>query len=184
MNVLASLLLDAGLIQFGWFHQGHTTLPFSVELEMLASYPAVLQAVVERAQTALDGLAVTRLLCRADALPFGVAYALRSGIPLVYSRSSTQELVFDLVGAYDIGHPTLLLANTVDGALPNLIAGARRVGLEVSAVVTLLELRPVAAAGEVRVVPLLRLGDLVREAVQDGRLVPAHAQALQAWIDG
>ncbi|MCZ2095261.1 MAG: hypothetical protein LC121_03125, partial [Anaerolineae bacterium] len=129
---LAQGLIDAGLIQFGWFWRGGETVPVALHLDMLASYPDLLQLVALEAQNKVAGLHANRLLCAANALPFGIAFSLRSGVPLVYSRSSADAPVFDLVGAYDIGHPALLLTNSVgDGdAHAALVSAARRVGLE------------------------------------------------------
>lgn len=182
MNALANLLLDAGMIQFGWFQQRGDTLPFALELDMLASYPAVLRAVVEAAQAGMAAVSATRLLCTADSVPFGVGCALQTGIPLVYSRGSDDAPVFDLVGAYDIGHTTLLLANTPKSIPPALIAGARRVGLNVRSVVPILELRPLPVPDDVAVLPLLRLADVVRDCVAEGRLAAKHAQAVLVWL--
>jgi hypothetical protein len=188
MNALASLLLDAGLIQFGWFRRGGDAggadpVPFALELEMLASYPVVLRAVVEAAQARMSSIPATRLLCPADSLPFGVACAAQSGIPLVYSRGSSDAPVFDLVGAYDIGHVTLLLANTPESAPPGLAAGARRVGLDVRALLPILAVHVSPAPGDVAVFPLLRLADVVRECAAEGRLAPKHAQAVLDWLE-
>jgi hypothetical protein len=153
---------------------------------MLASYPAALEAVVEAAQTAMQGATYNRLACTFDALPFGVALALRTGIPLVYSRGSAEQPVSDLVGAYDIGHPALLLTNSVGWeAYPaHLVKGARRVGLEVRTLLTILETRPVAdeVGEDLTVLPLLRLADVVGELEAAGRLPMRHAEAVRAWV--
>src|SRR4051794_36965583 len=100
---------------------------------MLVSYPDILDQAALEAQSIVSTLNVTRLLCTPDAIPFGVAVSLRTGIPLVYSRGAGEAPVFDLIGAYDIDHPTLLLTNSVGwNEFPAaLVKGAHRVGLEV-----------------------------------------------------
>jgi len=178
INPLAQRLLDVGLIQFGWFQHGKTTLPFSLNLDMLASYPAILEQAASEAQTLLSSLNVTRLLATTDAVPFGVAVSLRTGIPLVYSRGAGEAPVFDLIGAYDIGHPSMLLTNSSGWNAPptELIKGARRVGLEVHTLVTLLETRPEPA--DYTVLPLLRFTDVVRDLEAAGQLSSLHTQAV------
>ncbi len=180
MTPLAQGLLDAGLIQFGWF-EGDA--PFAQHLDMLAAYPRLLEAAADEAQAALSNLYIERLLCSADSIPLGVAYGLRSGIPLVYSRGTSEPPVFDLVGAYDIGHPTLLISHALDAPPTTLINGARRVGLQVHTLLTILEIRPQPPA-DFTLVPLLRLADLVGEMRASSQLPPAHAQAVLDWIAG
>jgi orotate phosphoribosyltransferase len=178
VNPLARCLLDAGLIQFGWFRRGDTTLPFSINLDMLASYPGILNQAAEAAQEITEAQEVTRLLCTVDAIPFGVAVSQRTGIPLVYSRGVGEAPVFDLVGAYDIGHPTLLLTNSVEWneSLFALVKGARQVGLEVHTMVVILEIHP--GESDVAVIPLLRLADVVRDMDAEGQLPQNQVQVV------
>ena len=149
---------------------------------MLASYPAALEAVIMAAQVAVQGVIFDRLLCPFDALPFGVALGLRTGVPLVYSRGSAEQPVSDLIGAYDIGHPALLLTNSVgwEAHPDHLIKGAKRVGLETHTLLTILETRPVTEG--VKVVPLLRLSDMVGELEAVGRIPARHAQIVRDWL--
>lgn len=183
INPLAKRLIDVGLIQFGWFQHNGATLPFSVNLDMLASYPAILDQAAREAQDVAETLGATRLLCTADAVPFGVAVSLRTGIPLVYSRGAGEAPVFDLIGAYDIGHLTLLLTNSLgwNESPSALVKGARRVGLEVHTLVTLLEVHP--EASDFAVMPLLHLADVVRNMEAEGLLPRQHVQAVLDWIN-
>ncbi len=185
MTDFAQLLLDAGLIQFGWFQRDGALCPFSLDLDMIASYPRALERAAVEAQAALAGVQVDRLLCTADAVPFGTALSLRTGIPLVYSRGSTDAPVFDLVGAYDIGHPAALVTNALGwGHFPaDLIKGARRVGLEVHTIVPILEARHDPAPDGLSILPLLRLADLAHELHAAGQLAPEHAQAVSDWLN-
>ncbi len=182
MNPLAQLLLDAGLIQFGWFQHQAATLPFALSLEILASYPDILDQAAREAQAFISTLHVTRLLCTPDAIPFGAAVSLRTGIPLVYSRGAGEAPVFDLIGAYDIGHPTLLLTNSLgwNDSPAGLVNGARRVGLEVHSAITILETRPELL--DFTVIPLLRLMDVVHELEAVEPLPAQHAQAILRTI--
>jgi hypothetical protein len=102
----------------------------------------------------------------------------------VYSRGSGDQPVSDLIGAYDIGHPALLLTNSVGWeAYPAaLISGAKRVGLEVHTLLTILETRPVNEG--VKVLSLLRLGDVVNAIEAAGRIPVRHALAVRDWAAG
>ncbi len=165
MNPLVQHLIEAGLIQFGWFQRDGLDLPVMLRLEMLVSYPETLNLLVQTAQELFPQVNANRLLCSADSVPFGVGFSLQTGIPLVYSRGTDSAPVFDLVGAYDIGHPALLITNTVgwQQSPERLIRAARSVGLEIHTLLTILEVRPIAPPDGITVLPLLRLSDLVRD---------------------
>ncbi len=180
---LARLLFDAGLIQFGWFERDDATQPVAVHLEMIASFPDILSRIVEAA-AGLDVPGYERLLSTADAIPLATALSLASGVPLVYSRGTAEPVSVDLVGAYDGGHSTLLIANTVGAGrdLRSLVSKARGVGLEVNTLLTILEVRAVPSIEGVRIVSLLRLEDVVRQLSADAGVPPRHAQAALDWI--
>lgn len=144
---LSRRVLAAGLIQFGYFEPSLTTnsplgtgAPVRSLFGLIVSYPDLL-ADCARALWALASAHGTyqRLLCPADSVALGTAITLYSGVPLVYSRGRGEDAVFDLVGAYDIGHPALLIAHTIDLDAVTLIAKARRVGLEIGTCATLLD---------------------------------------------
>lgn len=167
-TALANGLYEAGLIQFGRFAQPDGMFaPMQFQLGMLASYPPLLHAIATEFTPLVEG--ADRLLCRAKTLPLGVAVALQTGIPLVYSAEGGQETVFDLVGAYDIGHKTAYLTYTsdLDNHDEQLIAAARRVGLEVSAVYALIETRYDA---EYPFASVLRLAECITMWVEQGML--------------
>lgn len=184
-NDLIPLLLDAGLLQFGRFITKHGIIPLRTHLEMLASYPDVLAVVVERAATEISGLQVDRMLCGPSALPLGTALSMKTGIPLVYSRGSHAPAVNDLVGAYDIGHPTLVLANSLDAGdeLALLVQKARHVGLETHTALVVLDTGHSIALQDVELRVLLRLEAVVSELAGSGRLPAGHAQQMRMWLD-
>lgn len=108
-------LLDTGLIQFGRFHVKDHHVPFRCNFEMLPSYPELLDTLAHVVVSAFVTMpAIERLVCTADALPLGMAISLMTKIPLVYSRGLNTSAVHDLVGAYDVGHPTALITNLID----------------------------------------------------------------------
>ncbi|GAB4519126.1 MAG: hypothetical protein OHK0046_27670 [Anaerolineae bacterium] len=175
-------LLQAGLLQFGLFGD---SVPFLISLELLPSYPDILARLVDLAVQQVDMGRYDRLVCTVDAVPFGVAVSVKTGIPLVYSRGTNQSGVRDLVGAYDVGHPALLLCNVWagDGYTLDLIDKARKVGLEIDTAVALLDMRnmPVDA---VLLRPILRFNETVAHLAEIGRIPAGQAAAVQAWITG
>jgi hypothetical protein len=61
------------------------------------------------------------------------------------------------------------------------VNGARRTGLEVHTVVTILEIHP--ESSDYAVMPLLRLGDIVCDLEAEGQLPENHAQAVLQSIN-
>lgn len=105
------LLLEAGLIQFGRFEGG---APLKFALELLPSYPHILQSLAGEIATVMSEVkTIERIVCTSDASAPGIAVSLHTGIPLVYSRCQGQSPVHDLVGAYDVGHPTALITSVI-----------------------------------------------------------------------
>lgn len=183
MSDLLDLLLDAGLIQFGWFEPGGA--PFKLSLEMLPAYPDVLKAVAAEARPFLAQAPCDRLVCLPDSLPLGIALSLETGIPLVYSRGSGEAAVYDLVGAYDIGHPALLLVNTLDAAqdLSQFVGGAHRVGLNILQAVAVVNLGRLPPPADFAVRALLHLPDAVHHLAGNGRLPVRHAQVVLNFLN-
>ncbi len=185
MNKLADRLIDAGLIQFGAFARGGEMLPVDLHLSMIGSYPDLLDELAALTAEIVRGAEASHLLSTGDAIPFGTALSLRTRIPLVYSRSGGEAAVFDLVGAYDIGHPALLIANSVGfKASPTaLVQSARRVGLEIHTLVAILEARAEPPPPDVDVVSLFRLRDIVGAMAASGALPDGQARRVLGWID-
>ncbi|MBC7870933.1 MAG: hypothetical protein H7Y09_08850 [Chitinophagaceae bacterium] len=178
MNKLTSMLLEAGLMQFGLFDM---TYPMKINLELLPSYPDILKYVALEANRLIAPLKVDQLVCRSDSMPFAVALGMTAEISVVYSRGSNDIAVHDLVGAYDVGHPAVLIVNSWQDDATNatfkLIADARRVGLEISTIMALLDFG-VAAPENVRVISLLNLQSAVAEMVEYGKLPKGQGQAV------
>lgn len=143
---LARALADAGLIQFGRFARPDGSVaPVAIHLEWLPSYPDVLRQVARALVPLVDGLRADRLLAAPGALPVGVALSFESGTPLVYTVREQRGAgdAYAIEGAYDVGHPTALLCNLLPdpAQAAELIALAGRVGLEVSALIGVLDSR-------------------------------------------
>ena len=180
---LLETFIEAGLLQFGLF--GEEESPIRMNLHLLPAYPDILAQIAETALHHIDHNHIERLVCDAKSLPFGVATSLRSGIPLVYSLGSDQPGVFDLVGAYDVGHPTLLLTNTWRGNADGvaLIKKARAVGLNINTVLTVFDYGK-RSTDSLEVRALLRLADIIPQLVESGELPPGQAQAIAQWLGG
>lgn len=179
---LTLLLLETGLLQFGRFAQGADWRPYRLNLEMLPSYPDVLEQIIEWASSKTGK--VDHLVCLPSALPFGVGLSLRTSVPLVYSRGTQDAPVFDLVGAYDIGHPAALLANDLTQLedVERLWTEARCVGLDIRRVLVIVdEGQPVPEKYGLEA--LLLLPDMVRQLIATRRLPAGHGQSTLDWLN-
>ena len=188
---LARALADAGLIQFGRFAQPDGGVwPVAVHLDWLPSYPDVLRQAARALAPLMDGLGVDRVLAGPGALPVGVALSFETGVPLVYTVSEMRSAAdaFAIEGAYDVGHPTVLLSNLLLDAAQaeSLTALAGRVGLEVRAMLAVLDLglgaREALEAGGWIVRSLLTLADALPVLEAAGALPPVMRARVQAWI--
>ena len=75
-------------------------------LDMLASYPRVAGTLPpSKRKLRWRACTVDRLLCTADAVPFGVGAQPAHRDSAGLQPGHADAPVFDLVGAYDIGHP-------------------------------------------------------------------------------
>jgi orotate phosphoribosyltransferase len=173
--MLADVLLSAGLLQFGRFAKDGEWQPYRLNLELLPSYPDILAHIVDIG-TPLIG-PVDHLVCPLDALPFGVALSQSTSIPLVYSQSNA------LAGAYDIGHPALLVANQLNrpDELEHLISYARRVGLEINQALIIVNEGWSTLRG-VKVEALLDLPELIQILTQHELIPVGQGRTVLDWI--
>lgn len=192
-DTLALKLAKAGLIQFGRFARPDgASWPVLVRLRWLPSYPALLTDVTSALAHALEGALADRILTTQDAIPLGVALSLHTGLPMTYPYGDVRDhtAAFVIEGAYDVGHPTLLLADVLEGddQAQRLTALARRVGLEVGHVLAVLDLGLGAstqlAANGYRVETLFALRDLLGPFVEAGVLPPAMSATVSRWLGG
>lgn len=182
---LIRLFTETGLVQFGRFQHSAQTQPFLASLEYLAAYPDTLHLVTQTALQRLTSMNIQRLVATSDAVPFGVALSLQTGLSLVYSRGGNAEAVYDLVGAYNIGHDAVLLTNVLSDShtLVSFIAAARRVGLEIHTLLTILDLGISAAIPGVQVKSLLTLPGIVEALTEQRALPEGQARAVLEWIN-
>jgi hypothetical protein len=184
-QALIRALIETGLVQFGRFHHTAEMQPFRISLEMLPSYPDVLRMIVAEARLLLAGIRTNRLVCTVDSLPLGMGLSLEIDIPLVYSRGSNDAPVYDLVGAYDIGHPAVLITNVLAdfAAIGRLITKANQVGLEINSVLAIINIGTGTALPDTQVVELLSLTNVLSELSRSGDLSAWQARAIRGWID-
>lgn len=182
----------AGLIQFGRFVQPDGQVwPVALHLRWLPSYPALLKQTAAGLAALLDGINADRILSTVDAIPLGVALSLYTERPLVYPYGEVRDYTaaFAIEGAYDTGHPTVLLADSlIDAAQAHSITTlARRVGLEIQAVLAVMDLglgaREDLLASGYRVRCLVALGDNLAVLEANGWLTPAMRVIVQKWVE-
>lgn len=190
---LARALADVGLIQFGRFVRPDGDVwPVAIHLDWLPSYPDVLRQVARAVAPLLDGLRADRVLAAPGALAVGVALSLERGIPLVYTVSEPRGAgeAYAIEGAYDVGHPTALLSTLpLDAAqAADLIGLAKRVGLDVQALIAVLDPgRGARAALEAQgwtVRVALTLDGALPALEAAGALPPAMSARVRAWMAG
>ncbi|MBC8171328.1 MAG: hypothetical protein H7X77_06635 [Anaerolineae bacterium] len=169
-ETLIDALMNAGLVQFGYFAEMGQTEFSAVRfhLALLPAYPDVLKILAVAIAERLSKRNIERLVCTADSIPLGVAVSLETGIPLIYSRGHGEVPVYDLVGAYDVGHPAALVMNIFEQSamIANLQSNAHRVGLNIEFGVAVLGLNRPSELIE----PLIGLEEMVDSLVVRGKL--------------
>jgi hypothetical protein len=181
VNKLTTLLLETGLLQFGWFEPGG--VPIRLNLEMLPAYPDVLREFIALAKPYTTN--IHRLISVHAALPLGVGLSLETNIPLVYSRGTANSATYDLVGAYDIGHPALLLVNTLDDT-PNIIdfvISARSVGLQIQHILAIVKTNATPMPDGITGHSLFDLHNAITQLMNDNRIPARHGEAILDWLE-
>jgi hypothetical protein len=181
---IIGLLYDYGLLQFGqFFDESGNATPLRLNLHILPAYPAVLKRLVEAVVDALSSH-VDRLVCPADSVPLAVTSAVKTGIPLVYSQGSAHAPAFDLIGAYDVGHPAALLINTLESAddVRHLIGACSRVGLRVKTTVSVVTLQEIDLPG-IDVFSLVPLTGMLDYLVDSNRLPVGQAALVARYLE-
>jgi orotate phosphoribosyltransferase len=185
-------LARAGLIQFGRFVQPDgSAWPLALNLRWLPSYPTLLADTAAALEPLLHNTDADRVLTTTEALPIGVALSLRTNVPLVYPYGEERDYTaaFVLEGAYDVAHPTVLLADVLIDVhqAQAITALARRVGLDIHTVLSVIDLqfgaREALAAAGYRVQSVLALGTMLSALADSGFLPLAMRAAVENWME-
>jgi orotate phosphoribosyltransferase len=178
-NELLTLLQENGLVQFGTFTNENGAAPVQFYLDLLGAYPQVLQTFAQHLAQHLEPPDI--LLALPDAIPLGTALSLQTGRPLVYSRGKGEAPTHDFVGAYDVGHPTMLVCSVAlhPQTLLKLIEDARKVGLHVRGVLSVVAVCTLDNLPNYRLFPF---SALVGQLVQQGELSKGQAAAIYDWL--
>lgn len=181
-NQLTEHLIKVGLLQFGNFGG----IPFRFSFHLLPSYPDLLAEICDTLYQNLESRSIERLVCTTDALPVALGISQRSMIPLVYSRGSNDAPVFDLVGAYDVGHPTVMLTSIVESteSVNRFIKRAESVGLRIQTVQALVDLRnPTGDSSETSVSTLFDFQAVLAYLVEANHLTTHQQAATKKWLE-
>jgi orotate phosphoribosyltransferase len=182
---LVAKYLEAGILQFGRFEKENGNFwPLSLNFLLLPSFPALMQATARALLPLIKEAAPERLLTTRAAIPLGAVLAVESGIPLTYPYGEATAVTnaFVIEGAYDVGHPTTLLAYTLTDSADalDLLAPARRVGLHIDTVLCLFAIgeagRVALAEAGIRTVCLFDLSTELTGLESKG-LIPANLRA-------
>lgn len=162
----------------------------AVRLLWLPSYPALLRHTAAALVPLLEGTHAERLLTTSDAIPLGTALSLQSGLPMTYPYGDVRDYTaaYAIEGAYDVGHPTVLLSDVlIDGGQARQITAlARRVGLDVHTVLVVLDLglgaREQLTAMGYAVHSVIVLRDVLPTLETGGFLPPLMRGAVETWL--
>lgn len=177
-------LLAAGLVQFGRFAGTNGFDPLRLHLELLPSYPQVLAEAARALEALTADVAYDFVIAAPDAVALATTLSQQRGLPLVYSRGRGETPTHDLVGAYDVGHPALLVSLIHDDerARDRLMRSAASVGLETVAAVALIDLDDRADANQRPRRSVWTLRGLVDELVGQGIIPPNQAATVREWL--
>ena len=170
--MIAKKLLTTGILQFGLFTEDIQQSPYRIRLEMLSAYPEVMQQIIYRGvQTIATVAPFDRLISHSTCIPLASALSLNTGISLVYSRGTTLPAVHDLVGAYDVGHPSCLIVNTITPEIEIFLDKCHRVGLNIHTVVEVVSTGETLSGVDQHAIFTLRA--LIHELKQ-AKAIPTH----------
>ncbi len=192
IDTLLEDFIKAGLLQFGYWldtpDQAEGS-PIRFNFDLLPAYPGLLDRTgsIMAVHPALRN--VQRLVCDQDSLAAAVCVCLQTGIPLVYTRQ-TSAGSYQLVGAYDVGHPTVLIGDlyrpetrTKTDALKT---HAARVGLNIISelyIMGLAENVPAGAADDAAIHCLTWIdAALIRRWVSQRWITQPQGSAIQRWM--
>lgn len=182
---LLTQIMQNGLIQPGHFYTGEgASSPVRIRLDMLPSYPAVLRTITDMILETIQGSPLPeRLVCSNVALPSAIAVSMKTDIPLVYSQGTEANPVRDLVGAYDVGHPAVLILNTLHDFqfLEQFTMQASRVGLDIEQIIVLLCSENTPETVSIPILPVMTWEVLLPALEADSWLTASQRKAILEW---
>lgn len=183
LDSLITAMLQTGILQFGQFMSNGELSPFRFCAEYLPAYPQLLRQIADKTANKLLEFKIDRIVTVEESLPFGVACAIQTGLSLAYAKSGGAFPVQNLVGAYDSGHRAALLINDFDSApsLTTFIADAHKVGLEINAIIAIMNIGDQKTAG-ITINSLFRLEDAVTQLSEVAELSTHQAQVVRSWM--
>lgn len=171
---LALGLFDCGIVQFGRFTTETGAAPMRFDLLMLPSYPAVARMLAETCAQQVQLADEGRLCCTLNTLALGVVVGQMLNEPILYTPSLEHEPPRTFIGAYDIGHPALLMWSWPISEMSEAWSEKmRQVGL-------VLERRLFIIGDEHSVLPL---EFMLAQLVAAKRILPVQADTCLHWYE-
>lgn len=185
-EAMLNAFIEAGIIQFGhWIDGGQSPpSPIRLNLEMLPSYPHLLEYTSHLMTEYAELQQIQRLVCHQHSLALAICVSLQTGIPLVYERHNPAG-GYSLVGAYDVGHPTMLIgevynseAQTKNSAIKT---HAARVGLNIVSELYVIGFGQ-DIPSSVQCLALINT-DIIGWWVSQRWITKAQGNAIQRWVE-
>lgn len=175
---IIAALIGTGVIQAGFFEDG---APIRFYSEFIPSNPELLAALAELASERIESSVVDRLVCAPDAVPFGTAISLKTGLPLVITVKHGGT--FLLTGAFDTGQSAVLVLNnrtdeTTVAEVETLIT--RTGGINLIGTVSIVSLRRSLTSREADTV-LVSINAILAQLLRMGVITPLHEEAIRNW---
>lgn len=178
----SQMLFERGLIQFGRFDTTDGWQPMRYRLEALSAYPDLMRQIVDDLGAIAQGIVphIDYFVSAADCIPVSSILCDRLDQALVYSKGCGDAPVHDLIGSYDVGHPSCLIVNAITVEVKTLIANCHRAGLEISDVITLIDTGITLSSA--RVHGVYQIGTIVDELQKSNQIPSAQVDVIRARV--
>lgn len=169
-------LYRCGVIQFGLFGDS----PLRLNFGLLPSYPSLLATISEQLAAKITVDETQKILCSIEAIAISTLISQRTSIPLIYAQERYSSAAQDIIGAYDVGHPTAVICNVWMGeeAIDKLITKAKQGGLNVQQILCVVTVPQLTETDQVHA--LWSLQEIL-ETLHSGAIINEHQ--VRAVID-